>query len=599
MLLFFSLELAICAVTIACYRNRRLRQFRVGLTRSACLGLLLCVTLYAVAVRADHAEFALLFIVFELTTALVFPWGAYNQALMGAACMISFAAFVGVRGVGDPALPVVYELYAVGAAALISVLGSAFLDRQRFALFAQHEQLDQHLATFRELTHAFRGFDPQLVVCLVCTSTLRSFGLERSWVVWRTIEDGSHGYLVRRDEDGDTVWGPLIDPGPLWTWVAGWPASERAFLADDTDQQMPVSLRGARVGSLLCISLQFEGEHLGAICADRGGRPFSIGEGELALASVLAGGAAIALANARLYQQVTAASEEKSVFLARISHELRNPLQAILWDVDAVQDGAAAGPRVDRVRQNALMTLDLARALQDFAEVETMQVVASPEPVNVAETLDNLRAAAMSLIEGRPITFHTRVSADARVLVTDPFRLRQILGNLISNAAKFTARGSIEVEAERAGTEIAIAVRDTGVGIEESEAARIFMPFYRGSARAVAHTRGMGLGLAIARDLASLLGGHIEVESAVGRGSTFRLFLPDGAAGLPAAPLDESPIARVLLIEDDARCRAQVAEALRHEGSTVIEAGEGSHRGDPDPANARLQGTPRRIRGPG
>src|SRR5262249_16292800 len=157
-------------------------------------------------------------------------------------------------------------------------------------------------------------------------------------------------------------------------------------------------------------------------------------------------GAAIALANARLYQRVADASEEKSVFLARIAHELRNPLQALLWDLDQLDADPAP---LERIRQHAHMTVDLAKELQEFAEVETKRLRVRLEPIKVVQTLDQLRASIEPLLAGRPIDLRIDVAEGAEVLVTDPLRFRQILGNLLANAAKYTASGTIDLEVRR------------------------------------------------------------------------------------------------------------------------------------------------------
>ena len=583
LLLFFALELAICVASSASFRSQRGRRAALGLTYLTSAALIVCVTGYGLLTGTSVAVMAFLFVVFELTTALVFPWNARSQALMAATCFLLYATLLAgetTTGVAasNAALPVAYALYAVAAGGLVSVLGAAFLDRQRFTQFTQREQLDKHLLTFRELTRAFRGFDPQRVVFLACRAALQTFGLQRLWVIWQTVGTGAHGYVVRQ-QHAALDWEALADAQTLWRWIADWEADGRAFVMRADDPHVPISLERAKARSLLCIPLLFEGERLGAICGDRNGSPFALGERELALGSVLANAVSIALVNAQLYQRAAAASEEKSIFLARIAHELRNPLQALLWDLDTVRN-EPAGHRseLDRVEQNALMTLDLAKELQDFAEVETRRLVATPEPVNVIQALDHLEATALGLIGDRPIEYRTHVAPGAEVAVTDPIRLRQIVGNLVSNAVKFTTHGSIDVEARRAGAEIAISVRDTGVGIPEPELASIFSPFYRGTARAHVRAHGMGLGLAIARDLATLLGGRIEVESTAGAGSTFRFMLPGASGEIPALghAVAEMHGAIVLLVDDDEHCRSAIATALRHSGAKVIEAAGGA-----------------------
>jgi signal transduction histidine kinase len=305
------------------------------------------------------------------------------------------------------------------------------------------------------------------------------------------------------------------------------------------------------------------------MCADRGGEPFDLDERELALASVLAGGAAIAMANARLYQRAAAASEEKSTFLARIAHELRNPVHTALWDIDTLRRQAGEPQAIlERLRQNTLMTLEAADELQDFSEVETKRLTVHPADVDVDRLLEDVGATAVALLAERPITFRTQIAAGVATVVTDPFRLRQILCNLVSNAVKFTRRGTIVLDARRVGADVVISVRDSGIGISEGEIATVFAPFWRGAAAVTGPTRGMGLGLAIAQELAIRLGGRIEVESRLGVGSTFSVLLPavppgrngaaaaDGAA--PSHPVE--------------RYGAQMAHALPRDGARVREA---------------------------
>lgn len=576
LLLVFALEVVVCLVAHACHRSHRLRHRGIELTRAACLALVACVTLYFALTEANRAALALLLIAFELTTALMFPWSAASQAMMAAACMLAQTSLAFSRP--DGTLPAAYELYAVAAGGLLSIVGAAFLDRQRQTVFEQREQLDRHLATFRNLTGTLHGFDAQRVLSIVCATTLETFRLRRLWVVWQVPGSSSvQGYVVRAGES--PTWEPLAETQRLWHWVTEWKQEEGAFLSSSTAAEAASAIYGARATTILCMPLGNDGKRLGAICADRGGGALPLTERELALASVLASGAAIAMANVWLYDRVAAASAEKSVFLARIAHELRNPLQAILWDVDALREGAnGERTQLERVRQNSLMTLDFAKELQDFAEVETRYVSVNPEAINLTQTLDHLEVTARASLDGRPITFRTHVDPAAGVVVTDPFRLRQVLTNLISNAAKFTASGAIEVEARRLDTEIAISVRDTGLGIDAADLTRIFTPFYRGAARALTGARGMGLGLAISQELAVALGGRLEVESVVGKGSTFRLLLPAHAAMPERAAAEDSSALRgtvVLLIDDDPSYRAQTASALRHSGASVVEAADG------------------------
>jgi signal transduction histidine kinase len=529
LLLFFGLELAACAGTIALYRTSRFRHYGIGIMHLACIALLACVTAYGLLTGTHPAVLAFLFIVFTFTTALMFPWGVRNQALMAGVCL---TLYVGVLAWSSypMSLLLAYGLYVLAVACLLSLLGAAYLDRQRAAIFLQRERLDQNLATFRELTRTLRGFDASRVIVLTCASLIQSFGLRRLWVVWRQEDAGVQGYLLDA-ASGGIAWSPLVGPEALWTWAADWRGTAPAFTLAAADAPLPLALRRAGVSTMLCLPLQTDGERRVAIFGDRGGEPLAIEERDLTLASVMASGAAIALANARLYERLTATSAEKSLALARIAHELRNPLQATLWELDGLRDlPGVPEARLEHVRGHAQMTLEMAKELQDFAEIETRSVTVHPELINLTETFEQMRAMALPLLDGRPIAFQVRVAAGAGVVLTDPYRLRQLLGNLIANAAKFTTEGSITLEAHAVGDHIALGVHDTGAGIPREECERIFAPFYRGTAVRHGRSRGMGLGLAIVQEIAALLGGRVEVESVPGEGSTFRVLLPMPAA---------------------------------------------------------------------
>ena len=244
---------------------------------------------------------------------------------------------------------------------------------------------------------------------------------------------------------------------------------------------------------------------------------------------------AAALKTAALYRTAAEATGEKARMLAAVAHDLRSPLHALLWDTDTLRS-AQAGPRreLERMTDNAALALELVATLQTFAEIENRQLAVRPEPVSLGRVFEDLRAMMEPLLAGRPIAFEARIAPGAETVVTDAAHLCRTLANLLSNAAKFTERGTIELTAARSETETTIAIRDTGVGIDPAELPKLFSPFYRGAVRALTPLPGMGLGLAIAHELTKLLGSRIEVESEVGQGSTFRVRLP--VSGPPEAP---------------------------------------------------------------
>ena len=542
LLIATAAELAICLVAFRAYRAPRLHRFAIEVTQVTAALLLLCVTLYFRATAGNGTALALVVMSVQLVTALMFPWGFRGQLPVAVVSMLLYVGYIATAPASAAyGLPVSYGLLAVVFGAGFASTGATLLDRQRRVVFEQRDRLDRHIATFQNLTQTFHGFDPQRVLLLACVSMLQDFRMRRLWAVWRTPgQDAAQAYAARCDGEGVRM-EAVPDPEPLWRVLGSWDQAAGAFVAGRGDLRVPAGLCDAHAGAMLCIPVRFGEEMLGCIFCDRAGEPLALPPEALVVTSVLASGVAIAMTNARLYHRATEVSEEKSTFLACIAHELRNPLHTMLWDVDTLAtQGAGPAAVVERLRQNALMTLNAAEELQEFSEVETRRVAVRPEPVDLRRVFEELQATAVALLADRPVAVVAQVNRGAETWVTDPYRLRQILGNLLSNAAKFTTRGTIQLIAERRGAELAISVRDTGAGIEKTELSAIFSPFYRGSAPMAAPRRGMGLGLAIAQEIAGLLGGRVEVESEVGVGSTFRLVLPRTAStiGQGSAPAD-------------------------------------------------------------
>ncbi len=277
----------------------------------------------------------------------------------------------------------------------------------------------------------------------------------------------------------------------------------------------------------------------------------------------------------RLYSDVKRANQAKSEFLANVSHELRTPLNAIVGFVELLRDGFYGDlsprqvPPVDRIAASAThlrhlvdQVLDIAKIAAGRLEVHAETIVLRPFVLNVASELE-------SLVSEKGLAFSITVGASLPRVRTDPTHLRQILINLIGNAVKYTPTGTVSVRARlvgappasnavtppvrstppggeemgvrallarapRSGTWVALQVVDSGVGIAAADLERIFDEFEQVNAgpRGDSMQRGTGLGLAISRRLARLLGGEISVESEVGRGSTFTVWLPVNPADL-------------------------------------------------------------------
>jgi len=255
----------------------------------------------------------------------------------------------------------------------------------------------------------------------------------------------------------------------------------------------------------------------------------------------------------RLYQEVAKANRMKSEFLANVSHELRTPLNAIVGFAELLTDGTygVLTPRqalpVERIASSADQLRVLVDRLLDIGRIAAGRVEVNPEDVSLKAFVLDVAAEMEPLVNERGLSLSISVGpAPARVR-TDPTHLRQILINLVGNAVKYTATGGIQIRARPAdpaagpapatnpadrSTWLQLQVSDTGIGIAEEDRERVFDEFEQvnAGARSDSARRGAGLGLAISRRLARLIGGDLTVVSESGRGSTFTVWLPLAAA---------------------------------------------------------------------
>lgn len=269
----------------------------------------------------------------------------------------------------------------------------------------------------------------------------------------------------------------------------------------------------------------------------------------------------------RLYSEVARANTAKSEFLANVSHELRTPLNAIVGFVELLKDGVYGDisprqvPPVDRIAASATHLRHLVDQVLDIAKIAAGRLEVHRETIVLRTFVLNIASELESLINERGLSLSIAVGASLPRVRTDPTHLRQILVNLIGNAVKYTPQGGIAVRARlvspvghgltgRRNTPddptfaarapdprrawIALNVVDTGIGIAPDDQARIFDEFEQVNAgpRGDSMNRGTGLGLAISRRLAQLLEGDLSVESQLGKGSTFTLWLPVHPADL-------------------------------------------------------------------
>jgi signal transduction histidine kinase len=300
-----------------------------------------------------------------------------------------------------------------------------------------------------------------------------------------------------------------------------------------------------------------------------------------------------ALAAAR--DEAEAANRAKSAFLANTSHEIRTPLNGLLGLTRLALD-----PQVDPAQQREYLKLiaDSAQSLAaiisdilDLSKIEAGKLELDETNFDLHALIDSTFTAYRALAAERGLAFELAV--DARVprhVRGDAVRIRQILGNFLSNAVKFTLRGRIELRVEASDADrdgrrrVRFAVSDTGIGIDEATRARLFNPFTQADQTTTRRFGGTGLGLSICRQLAQLMGGAVGVDSAVDRGSTFwfELALAPAAAPPAAAPPEADTGvddilrgARVLIAEDNPVNMLIAETLLANWGIEVVQATDG------------------------
>ncbi|SDM55389.1 PAS domain S-box-containing protein [Methylobacterium phyllostachyos] len=284
-------------------------------------------------------------------------------------------------------------------------------------------------------------------------------------------------------------------------------------------------------------------------------------------------------------------SRAKSRFLANMSHELRTPLSAVIGYSEMLEEEAEELGQdsllkdLGKIKSNAQHLLGLINDVLDLSKVEAEKMELYPEDIDVAGFVTDAAGTVEALVAKKGNVLALDVAGDVGRARTDATKLRQCVFNLLSNAAKFTEGGTITLTAARevnvAGDWLRFTVQDTGIGMNAEQVGRLFERFTQADESTTRNYGGTGLGLALSRAFAQLLGGDITVDSVEGEGTSFTLRVPavapeQAVEAAPAAPKNQVTVGDlVLVIDDEANQRELMTQFLERQRFAVRTAGDG------------------------
>ena len=247
--------------------------------------------------------------------------------------------------------------------------------------------------------------------------------------------------------------------------------------------------------------------------------------------------------------QLIESATQRSQFVASMTHELRTPIHGVQGLSDVIAAGVY-GPVTDKqreacasIKRSAQSLLQLVDDLLQLSRAEAGKIETRPGPVDVAILVERVTASVSWMVGTKKLALDTDIAADLPTVQSDERWLAHVLVNLIANAVKFTPEGGkVMVRARRVPAGIELAVEDTGIGIAPEDRAKIFEPFRQGQRGDERGFGGVGLGLALVAQLSDLLATTVSVDSVVGKGSTFRVLVPETWGGRRTAQISVPPL---------------------------------------------------------
>jgi signal transduction histidine kinase len=483
-----------------------------------------------------------------LGTALLVPWSARVQAV---SVGITMAMLVGAMAALRPEEAIhgtiTHVMLGPLIAGLLSISGAAAANRLRRAVFDRERALEASAADLQDRAAVDEALALVASELIALPDTKRILDRLCHLTTDALQCDASHTYLWDADRHEYRAAASYGDTPEQWETlrVMTYPEDavrgfHRRIAAEDVLQyrvaelprQSSILLREFGTTVFLCMALR-RGENLiGVQCAEYRGRAEPFSPRGVRIAQGIAHLASLALETARLVEELDGANRLKSEFVATMSHELRSPLNIIIGYHELLLDGAFGGLNdrqrdpLRRADRSARELLDLISATLDLSRLEAKRIAVDVSEVEVAELVDEVGREYSTVLDRPGLTVRWFAAHDLPVLHTDRVKLKMVLKNLVGNAVKFTDHGEVSLSATAHGDGVEFTVVDTGVGIPVDAQLMIFEPFRQLEVTRTRLRGGAGLGLYIVKRLLDALGGSITLQSEVGKGSVFRVWLP-------------------------------------------------------------------------
>jgi signal transduction histidine kinase len=489
-------------------------------------------------------------VVMTLSTVLgavsvILPWGPWPQSAAGAAAVLLVSVGVACDRLPLNGETILMPTTAIFATASITAVGAWLLDRYRFEAFrrttmqAEEAEVAAGLLTITQMLN-LHLHDPDMFE-RVAGQTVATVGADFSSVY--LLDPDRRRYVLAAVATTARPATPDVsqvefahDALPLFEHFR--PGAVVVIADAEAQSLVPIEvMRRFHMTSGLWAPIGRGTTLTGVLVAGHNSRTGLFSDKQQRLMVGIAHAIAMALDNRRLVTELGAANQLKSEFVATMSHELRTPLNVIAGYAEMIDDRVFEPGTTDwadaigRIRRSTEELNELVGATLDLNRLESGREPVDRQPVDLGPMLARIENQVEPLAQaGVALRWHLTL-LDPHV-VTDATKLKTIIKNLVTNALKFTSRGSVEVTIGADGDALMVSVRDTGIGIAPEHLQTIFEMFRQIDGSSTRRFGGVGLGLHIVKRLVGTLGGSVQVESALGTGSTFHVRIPK-AVGVP------------------------------------------------------------------